>query len=435
MEPGMTARRSTVWPLVLGLTVLACTVWLVFLQFTKYSHHGISDLPVYEAAERQMAAGQLPYRDFPLEYPPAAAGLFWLAGALPGAFGPAFSALMLVCLLATLVGVIATARVLGASRRRTLGAGLVVALCPLVLGNMVETRFDLLFAAVLAWTAWAICSKRFAVAWTLIAVGTLVKLLPLALIPLLLVVHARHRGARRAAVGLAASLGGLAAAVAPFAIMSPRGTWGIVSYHLDRPLQIESTGASYIEVIMGLVGRTVSVTNSFGSQGLPGHGPSVVAAISTALLGLAIVLIAATVWFLLRRVRPDEAAQVTFAGLAATVGALLVFGKVLSPQFLIWLLPVAFLVSGRFGRVAFAAALAAMILTLVYFPYQYWDLVAMDGLPVAQVAVRNALLMVFLAAAWPRPVAPPAATLVTPGRTTLAKDAPESAFSARFLID
>ena len=431
----MTSRRPREWPLAVGLAALACVVWVIFLQFTKYSGHGISDLPVYEAAYQKMAGGQLPYRDFPLEYPPVAAGLFWLAGSLPGGFGPAFSGLMLACLLATLFGVLATARVLGASRRRTLGAGIAVAICPLLLGNMVETRYDLLFAAVLAWTAWAICAKRFGVAWTLIAFGTLVKLLPLALIPLLLVAHARHRSPRRAAGGLALCIAGIATAIAPFAVMSPSGTWGIVSYHLDRPLQIEATGATYIEVLMGLVGRTVSVTNSFGSQGLAGHGASVVAAISTALLGLAVALIAATVWFLLRRVRPDEGPRVVFAGITATVGALLVFGKVLSPQFLIWLLPVAFLVSGRYGRVAFASALVAMLLTLAYFPYQYWDFVAMQGFPVAQVAVRNAVLLVFLAAAWPRPVAPPAATLVTPGRPTLAKNAPESAFSARFLVD
>ena len=68
------------------------------------------------------------------------------------------------------------------------------------------------------------------------------------------------------------------------------------------------------------------------------------------------------------------------------------FGKVLSPQFLIWLVPVALLLGGRIGVVAGVLFGAALVTTHLWFPTRYWDLV--DLQPVGWLAlVRNALLV------------------------------------------
>src|SRR5204863_3074732 len=62
-------------------------------------------------------------------------------------------------------------------------------------------------------------------------------------------------------------------------------------------------------------------------------------------------------------------------GLAASaVAAFLAFGKVLSPQFLIWLIPLVPLVRGRRGVAASAVLLVALVLTQLWFPYRYWRL-------------------------------------------------------------
>ena len=50
------------------------------------------------------------------------------------------------------------------------------------------------------------------------------------------------------------------------------------------------------------------------------------------------------------------------------------FGKVLSPQFLIWLIPVVPLVAGRRGLTASLLLAAALVVTQLWFPYRYWDL-------------------------------------------------------------
>lgn len=392
--------RTLAWLIV----ALAVVVWLVPMQLAGfYDGGGITDIPTYREAYDRISDGQVPYADFSLEYPPLAAGLFWLAGALPGQYEVAFSGLMLACLCATALGVLALGRTLGLDvRRQALAAG-AVAVSPLLLGNLLETRFDLALAALLTWTLWAAAEGRFRLAWGLLGAATLLKLVPLALVPVLLIWQRHRAGARSAWAGLAACLAAVAVVIAPFVLASPSGTWNLVEYHIDRPLQIESTGSAYLLGLHALADIPITVESSFGSQGLEGTGPAVIAGLSTAVLVGLIGGIAWSLWVGLFRARAPGDARLFVAASAATIVALLVAGKVLSPQFLVWLLPVAFLVAGRYGPVAYAVAVGAMLLTLAYFPDRYWDLVALEPFPIALLVLRDTALIALLAACWPRP--------------------------------
>jgi len=422
MGPGLIAS---------GLAVL---VWVGPLRLSAYRNGAITDIPTYHAAADRIADGLVPYRDFDLEYPPLAAAVFALPRILPGDYDVAFSALMLVALVATVIATVFSARVLGLTPVRQLAAGCAVALSPLALGLLMETRYDLVLAAVLAWLVVAALTERWRAAWILLALGVLLKLVPLLLIPLLVVYQLHRQDMRSLRQGAATGLAVVVAALVPVLIAAPAGFWESLRYHLDRPLQIESTAAAYLLSLHALADVPLRVQSSFGSQGLIGDGPRALAAISAVIAIIGIFVIAIALRAALRRSHPALEGRLFVAAVAATLAVMLASGKVLSPQFVIWLLPVGFIVSGKYGWATFATTAAAIIATGAYFPRMYWDLVALDDLPIALLVLRDALLVGLVAAAWPRAsIGRPPGSVELP----LPPSSPHSArsTSARYLSD
>jgi hypothetical protein len=73
-------------------------------------------------------------------------------------------------------------------------------------------------------------------------------------------------------------------------------------------------------------------------------------------------------------VRRSLDAEALAAAAAAAVAALVAFDKVLSPQYLIWLVPLVALVRGARGIAAGGLLLVALGLTQTWFPSSYWAL-------------------------------------------------------------
>jgi Glycosyltransferase family 87 len=385
-----------------ALALLAVIIWVGPMQWVSGVVPQISDIPTYQGAYDQMVAGNLPYLDFSLEYPPGAAAIFWAAGVLPVSYGMGFSFLMMVALVLTVIPVTLTARALGLGLWRQAAAGGITAFIPLLLGGLVGTRFDLALAALIAWMLWAVVTDRMTAAWVLLALAVLVKLIPLAFIPVLLIVHVRRHGGRDAMRSALIGLAVLLVVAAPVAILAPEGLWDSVAYHLDRPLQLESTGAAYLMGIRLLADVPLAVETSFGSQGLAGGAPDLLALVSTIVLVVLVLAIALTVLRLLAVQPPSADSAIFVAGIAATSIALLVGGKVLSPQFLVWIIPSAVLIGGRFGWPSAWVAALAMLLTQAYFPRAYWHLVALQQPEMGLLVLRDAVLIILLALVWPR---------------------------------
>jgi hypothetical protein len=57
---------------------------------------------------------------------------------------------------------------------------------------------------------------------------------------------------------------------------------------------------------------------------------------------------------------------------ALAVVAYIALGKVVSPQYLVWLVPLLPLVRGRRGLAACGLLALAAVLTQTWFPYRYW---------------------------------------------------------------
>jgi hypothetical protein len=131
---------------------------------------------------------------------------------------------------------------------------------------------------------------------------------------------------------------------------------------------------------------------------LRGRGVELVGAISTAAVLAAVGW--ATYLALRRRLDDDELVRLT----ATVLVALLALGQVLSPQFLVWLIPVVPLVAGARGRWATCLLAIALVVTHVWFPDVYRDYVDyLDAPSTAVLLVRNAVLVGLLVLlAWPR---------------------------------
>jgi hypothetical protein len=90
------------------------------------------------------------------------------------------------------------------------------------------------------------------------------------------------------------------------------------------------------------------------------------------------------------------------------VVASIALGRVLSPQFTLWLLPFPLLVRGRRGVLAAALVVLTLALTQAEFPTRYWDYaLRFAELPSALVLTRDlSLLALLVLLLWPRQPAP-----------------------------
>ena len=391
--------RSLSPPAELRVVALTAVALALFTGSWIALHHGwlhrgeIVDTPVYEKYGDAMASGEVPYRDFSVEYPPGALPVFVLP-ALGNegdvdAYRGAFEALMVVCGMALLVALAFGLTALGVAPLTLFGALALAAVAPLLLGSVVLSRFDLWPAALTATALAALLSGRFRIGHGLLGAGVLVKLWPGVLLPLALAHVWRTRGRREAFVCLGVFMAVVVPVVLPFFMLAPHGVWTSFERQLSRPLQVESLGAALMVASHHLFGTGVTMVSSRGSQNISGTAANVVSWLQTVLqLG---VLVALWITFARRRRTRDELVQ--FAAVA--VVAFIALGKVLSPQFMIWLIPFVPLVRRRSAVVLFVAAL---VLTQAWFPQHYWSYALQFSEPESWlVLARDGVLLALLA--------------------------------------
>jgi uncharacterized membrane protein len=364
-------RRTLVWRAVLiaVLVVAAAELFVAHLQ----GGPGISDTGVYQGYGERIVGGDLPYRDFAVEYPPGALVPFVLPALVSesrGAYDAAFLVLMLVALAALAALLVVSLDALDASAPRVAASVSAFLLGVALLGPFVLTRFDLYAAAVTLAAICAILRGRDRLGSVLLGVAIATKIYPAVLLPLLVTRVWRREGPAAALRGLGLTAGTAFAIYLPFAILAPEGVARSVWRQAGRPLQIESLGSGVLLALHHAAGMPLAWASSSGSQNLTGTAAAVASALTT-LVGLAAL---ALVWLRFARGDTESAARFAQYGAAAIV-AFVAFGKVASPQFLVWLLAIVVLVPGRRGLAASGLLLAACVLTRMWFPRSYRDLV------------------------------------------------------------
>ena len=333
--------------------------------------------------------GDLPYRDQQIEYPPLSVPILIAPiyiddstqGFVDGFMWEmlAFDLAMIILIAFALPG--DTRRVLSALGIYTVG---VVILSDVVLDNslidigpLILTRFDLV-PAFLVLAAVLARDRGKSATWSLLlSLGVAVKAFPLFLYPALL---RGERNLRRVAIAGAIPLLLCAAAI----LVTGDEFGSAITYHTQRALQVESLAASPFEV-----------AHVFGSSGITtgvGHGGFEIHASGTTAARWISVIIGAAgyVWLVLAgwRSKVSNLELVT-----ALLTVLVVFAPVLSPQFLLWILPVSACAYGL-GKENLVLLVAILFTQIGLQNYDGVD--ALSGNFVWPVAARNLYLLVYL---------------------------------------
>lgn len=392
---------------VLPALALVVAGWALTLWVMPWSDERVNDLLVYRTFAEPVLSGGLPYRDVAFEYPPLAVP----AIALPGLAGTGEETFRWAFALWTLAAAAAMVLLCGALARATPGsegrparrAMLAAALAPFLCGALLRTHFDLIPVAVLLTGLLLLCLERPRAGLAVLGLGAVTKLFPVVAVPVALawlLARGRRREAWHGGLACAAAVAVVAGAAVA---VSPDGSVDAVRYHVDRPVQIESSPAL---VLLGLdavgAGEARSVS-SHRSDGLLHPAADAVTSLFLTALVAFVALLCALVAGGRSRVRVQGAGspvrgrrELVVASLAACTAFALI-GKVLSPQFVIWVLPLGALAfAWRMHALAAAVAVAA-VLTQVEFPAHYFDVVAREPAAIALVGARNLVLAAVLA--------------------------------------
>jgi hypothetical protein len=359
------------------------------LEYARYGHNIVD-------------RGLVPYRDFPVEYPPLAIPIFaiptMIAGRHFSGYMEVFGLGMAICGVLAVgcsVALLAAQRV---DTRRLIAGVALIALSPLLLGAVLLSRYDL-FPTML--TIAALAALYFGwerSGFVLLALGTVAKAYPAVILPIAAVYVWRNRGARQAIACLAIYTTVVLACFLPFLIVAPHGIWWAIHGQETRPPQIESLGAALFLAAHQLIGTHVSVYFTHSSDNIDGHPAMSVASVMSLLQLIALV----SVWLLYAGGPATRQRLLTAA--AAAVCAFIVFDRVLSPQYLIWLAPLVAVLPGRRGAAAIVMLACAMCMTQIWYPLHFIELKHLAPVESWAVIGRDlVLLAMFFTLAWPDP--------------------------------
>ena len=366
-----------------NLRVLAPVLILMaaLIPIDIHSHYGHGDIDLYHRYAIAFVSSQ----SLPYEYPLLAILPFLLTLPPLGDYISVYAGLMLV----VFVGGYAAFYRFASARTANVYAVLIL------LGGAVTTlaRFDLVPALVTVGALWAVSRRRFTLGYVLLAVGVLLKLYPLFLLPVVLIEHRRvlhFRGGGMlprpllkgaATFALTVALGFVVAIV-----LEPSGWWTPFVQASSRPLQVESVPATILW-LSSFVGFWAQPDHSFHSFNMVGSLSRVLTALGS--LGL----IAGSLLVYRRQYRGRIDVGRAFL---AVVCVVIVTSKVFSPQYLIWALPLVALIED-FDPVWIVISL---LTTLIYPVLYEVDQLHGNGTPsrytlhfLGFIAIRNGLIL------------------------------------------
>jgi uncharacterized membrane protein len=227
--------------------------------------------------------------------------------------------------------------------------------------------------------------------WVLMTLGVLTKLFPAVLAPLYLIIYLRERRFRTLAEGVISAALVCLVVLLPFLVTGPDNLMSLVTYHTARGLQVESTYSSFLLLGNSLGFNLAEMEFNYGSWNLNGTAAHILASFSS---GFQLVVLLLCYWYIWTRLRPGRIQIAELNSFALLlISALLFTSKILSPQYIIWLLPVIALAATRWRFTVWGVFVAACLMTYFIFPVYYTELLNQNVVLIMILGLRNILLL------------------------------------------
>ncbi|WP_081882216.1 glycosyltransferase 87 family protein [Cryobacterium sp. MLB-32] len=378
------SRRS-----LMGGFVTLHTIFLFAMLPTILTGRVLGDLPLYRIwAELGFNHGVWQGINVEWVYPIGAL----LPIALAGVAGPLLYQLLWFLMTVALNAVAVAALTSGGRRRSGYKAAWVWLLLSFILSPVGLLRLEGLTAPLVI-AGLVFLATRPVLAGVLLSVATWIKVWPAAV---LLAVVAASR--QRVTVILAGAAVTSLVAAFVWLMGGLQFLTGFVTMQSDRALQLEAP-VTTPWVWLAAIGhqRTTIYENlAISTREVSGPGTSFMAAMMTPVMFAALLAIFVLMLCALRR-RTTDASALLLIGALALVGAFVIFNKVGSPQYMLWIAPIVAVGVAqdwwRWRVPAYLMVLIAILTTLV-FPVFYLPLIDGDPFAVLLLTGRNALLIV-----------------------------------------
>src|SRR6266516_1625191 len=336
--------------------------WNIYLK--QFQAHCYTDIYPLYFGER-LAAGKVPYTGHPVEYPVLIGGAMqavaWLVRPIHDPYirgREFFDVTVLLLALFAVAGTLATAYLAGRSRRWT---ALLVALAPgLILASFINWDLIAMGLVALGMAAWA--ARRQVLAGVLLGLAVATKFYPLVFFgPLLLLCL---RAGRMRAFWVATGAAGLSWLAVNLPVMLTASAGWRAFYILSRTRPADWGAIWYF----------------FQTRHLPLAGTTDVNTLNEFSLGAFAICCVAIAVLALAAPRRPRLPQLFFL----TLAAFLLTNKVWSPQYVLWLVPLAVIARPRFGAYA-----VWQLAEVGYFLAIWWYLLTVPGMGAASVFHGN----------------------------------------------
>ncbi len=389
MSRNNTATNNYRWQF--GFFIVIHLFIFVALFHTLYSIQ-YSATGLYFDYASNILKGLVPYRDFTLEYPPFAL-FFFILPRLAGHTWPIFSVYYQAeVVIFDLIGLWILYKIAYRWGKAPWTLLSVYTLGILAIGPIIGQQYDIFPAVMTLAAIYYFWTDRHTAAWALLALGTLTKIYPIALAPIFLIYYIRDHQYQRLWQGIASFAAVCLAIILPFLIISPSCLWSFYSYHAQRGIQLESTYSSLLLLADKLGFTHVRIEFGFGSWNVAGNAANVLAKMSAPVLAVLLLL---TYGFIFRRSQKIRL-QIDRIGAYSLLAVLIILitSKVLSPQYLIWLIPFLPLLTGRLRYAIWSIFVLIGVLTFIIFPVYYQQLMDLSSRLVDILLTRDLLLVV-----------------------------------------